>query len=537
MKVNTLISAALASLLIAGGGSAHAFNPLKSLGDAVDKAVKSGTQSTQQTQQQPAAQQASPTASGPPALSRGKTSQRKVVYEGYSKAMLPIKKLVAGGKAATAIDEMKKLHKNSSSYDLLTHMELGVMSLAANDLKAAQDRFSEAEHEKLAREGRSTVGGFFSGIKDTAVSTITGNDELGEYSGPGFERVLMLNYKSIAYLLEGDRKAYNVTRRAIDLQNIEKKAFDEKIRKAKEEIAEKEKEQKEKGADLNEVGFDAIVKNQYKATESKARKVPSAFVNPFGFYVAGLVQELDSYEDNSLRDNARISYKKALELNPKSSVIKKAVKDMQSPAPQGRRLVHVVVGDGFAPEKKLLKFDLAMGFGEPIDIELPIYEPVRSRVSRVEIQTTGGKRWASLSEVADITALALRHQKDAGPLVQLRMMTTVIRNVIEGQAWNQAQKEAGLFGQLMSKAKGARDEMAHPDMRSWSMLPSRLMAARIFVPKSVSQLKLVAYDSKGRVLSSQVVAIDKNSHNFVYARTIDNTLYTSSNDKMWVAMK
>jgi hypothetical protein len=210
---------------------------------------------------------------------------------------------------------------------------------------------------------------------------------------------------------------------------------------------------------------------------------------------------------------------------------------MQSPAPQGRRLVHVVVGDGFAPEKKLLKFDLAMGFGEPIDIELPIYEPVRSRVSRVEIQTTGGKRWASLSEVADITALALRHQKDAGPLVQLRMMTTVIRNVIEGQAWNQAQKEAGLFGQLMSKAKGARDEMAHPDKRSWSMLPSRLMAARIFVPKSVSHLKLVAYDSKGLVLSSQVVAIDKNSHNFVYARTIDNTLYTSSNDKMWVAMK
>jgi hypothetical protein len=155
----------------------------------------------------------------------------------------------------------------------------------------------------------------------------------------------------------------------------------------------------------------------------------------------------------------------------------------------------------------------------------------------VEVQTTGGKRWARLSEVADITALALRHQKDAGPLVQLRMMTTVIRNVIEGQAWNQAQQKAGIFGQLVSKAKGMRDETAHPDMRSWSMLPSRLMAARIFVPKSVSKIKLVAYDSKGRVLGSRVVAIDANSHNFVYARAIDNTLYTSSNNEMWVAMQ
>jgi hypothetical protein len=537
MKANVQIASVLVSLLIVGS-SAQAFDPLKSLGEAVDKAVKTNTQQTQtQAQQKPAAQQTSPSVSGPPALSRGKTLQRKVVYEGYSKTMLPIKKLVAGGQTTAAFEEMEKLHPNPSSYDLLTHMELGVMCLDADDLKTAQARFSEAEHEKLAREGRSVVGGFLSGIRDTAVSTVSGNDELGEYNGPGFERVLMLNYKSIAYVLEGDRKAYNVTRRAIDLQNMEKQAFDEKIRNAKEEIAEKEKEQKENGADLNKVGFDAIVKRQYKATEKKARKVPSAFVNPFGFYIAGMVQEFDSYEDNSLRDNARISYEKALELNPKSSVIKKAVKDMKKPAPQGRRLVHVVVGDGFAPEKKLLKFDLAMGFGDPIDIELPIYEPVRSRVHRVEVQTTSGKRWASLSEVADITALALRHQKDAGPLVQLRMMTTVIRNVIEGQAWNEAQEKAGLFGQLVSKAKSMRDETAHPDMRSWSMLPSRLMAARFFVPKSVSQLKLVAYDSKGRVLSSQVVSVDKNNHNFVYARAMDKTLYASSNNKMWVAMQ
>ena len=236
----------------------------------------------------------------------------------------------------------------------------------------------------------------------------------------------------------------------------------------------------------------------------------------------------------SLRDNARISYKKALDLNPKSSVIKQAMADMRKPARKGRRLVNVIIADGFAPEKKLLKFDLSLGASLPTPVELPMYEPVRSRVARVDIQTTSGKRWARASEVADISALALRFQKDAGPIQQLRMMTTVIRNIIEGQAWNQAQQQAGVFGDVFGKMKESRDEVAHPDMRSWTTLPSRLLAARFFVPKSVSQIKIVAFDAKGRRLASQIVKIDKESHNVVYARVIDKTIYTTSSKPMWV---
>jgi hypothetical protein len=309
------------------------------------------------------------------------------------------------------------------------------------------------------------------------------------------------------------------------------------VRKAEEEIDKEQEKQKEKGTNLQGAGFDSVVREQFKETEQKAKKIPSAFVNPFGFYMAGVVQELDAYEDKSLRDNARISYKKALELNPESLVIKQAVNELEKPAPKGRRLVHVVVGDGFAPEKKLLKFDLTLGTGLPTEIELPIYEPVPSQVYRVEARTTSGKRWARLSEVADVTALALRYQKDAGPLQQLRMMTMVIRNVIEGQAWNQATQRAGIFGSLVQGIKKERDEMVHPDMRSWSTLPSRLMAARFYVPKTVTRIRLVAFDKKGRQLSARTVDIDKNSHNFVYARTLDETLYTVASDNMWVGVR
>jgi len=502
----------------------HAFD-LSTISQAVNSVTK-----TQQVQPKSVVASAA-------VLKAGSTDKRSIVYEGYSKEMLPVKKLIAQGKVEEAIKAKFKPGSDLDDLGVLDNLELGLMTLDATKVGDASTYFTHAENAQVGKADRGGVTSLFASLGSAAVSTISGNGEMGEYPGVGYERVLMLNYKSIAFLLEGDRKAYNVTRRAIELQNIEKKAFDEKIREAKKEIADEQLAQKEKGAELEKVGFSSIIQKQFKSSDKKASKVPNAFVNPFGFYVAGVVQEFDSYEDKSLRDNARISYKKALELNPQSHVIKQAVKEIQKRAPRNKRLVHVIVGDGFAPEKKLLKFDLSMGLALPTNIELPIYEAVPSKVHRVEVQTTSGKRWSRLSEVADITALAMRHQKESGPLAQLSMMTTVIRNVIEGHAWNQATQSAGIFGGLVSGVKEARETMIHPDMRSWSTLPSRLMAARVFVPKSVSRIKLVAYDKKGKKLSSKVVKLDKNSHNLVYARTIDSIMYAASSKEMWIKVK
>ncbi len=519
----------LATVTILLTGPGWAANPFESFGKAMQDALQSPQ--PQQVAAQPAAAPASQRTND---LGIAMAGQRQVVYEGYTKEMLPIKQLMLDGKAGEALQAKRPKDGNVDSLDMLGNFEFGTIAIDASALEDAKNSFERAERGLNVKDDRSTVGGFFSGARDTVLSTLTGNDELGEYAGAGYERVLMLNYKSIAHLLDGERSAYNVTRRAIDLQNLEKKKFDELVREAQQKIKEEEAKQKEKGADIASYGLGEVVEEQYESTEKKALTVPHAFVNPFGFYVAGVVQELDSYEDSSLRDNARISYKKALELNPKSAVIKGAVADLGKPADKSRRLVNVIIADGFAPEKKLLKFDLSLGASLPTNIELPVYEPVKSSVHRVEVQTTSGKRWANASEVADITALALRFQKDSGAFQQLRMMTTVIRNIVEGQAWNQAQQQAGVFGSLLGGLKKSRDELAHPDMRSWSTLPSRLLAARFFVPKTVSQIKIVAYDVKGRPLSSQVVSIDKESHNVVYARVLDKTMYVSSSAKMWV---
>ena len=528
-RQNHPLTVILAALLLAPAMAFAEFNPFSLLNDALQQTSQELTHPAPQKPthkaQQPAAR---------PGTHKGNVLEdnRQIVYEGYSERLLPIKEMVRKGQLKKALDTLTGQYKNPNQMDLLAHLQVGLLRLDSAQTQEAIRDFTVAERAIISHNQQSTVGGFFSGFKNIAVSTLSGNEELSDYQGVGFERVLILNYKSIAYLLQGERKAYNVTRRAIDLQNLEKKKFDEKIRQAKKELREEKKKHKSEGVKVQ--GLDDLLERQYKANERKALSVPSAFVNPFGFYVAGMVQELDSYEDPSLRDNARIAYKKALELNPKSRVIKLAIRQLKKPPPRKRRLVHVIVGDGFAPEKKLLKFDLTLGRGLPTEIELPIYEPVPNKVHHVEVQTTKGRRWARLSEVADITALALRHEKDAGPLVKLRMMTTVVRNLIEDNAWNQAAQRTGLFGGVVLAVKKERDKMAHPDLRSWSLLPSRLLAARFYVPKSVNRLKIVSYDKRGRVLASRLVRLDRESHNLVYARTLDKTIYTVSSKKMWV---
>ena len=266
--------------------------------------------------------------------------------------------------------------------------------------------------------------------------------------------------------------------------------------------------------------------------EAKATTVPSAYVNPFGFYVAGMIQEFESYNDRSLRDNARISYKKALELNPNSKVLKQAVKDLKKPqAPSGTRLVHVVVADGFVPEKKVLTYNVQSG-SYVIPLKMPIYEPVKSRVHRIEVRNTSGKRLATLSPVADVEAICLRQQLDLQPLLTMRAMSSF---AVTAATEAVAQQSQGIGGLLLKGISSLRKKTSAPDTRSWMSLPATMQAARLHLRKGIKKLKIVTYAKNGKKLSSKTVRIAPNTHNFIYARSIDSMLYTRDTEKLWLA--
>ena len=475
-------------------------------------------------------------------------NQTNIDYAGYSKGFMPVKQMLIAGKLddiakfyAAQEEEKKKDTENElelvKKIGFLRWLERGTLAIDQGEFDVAVNDFSSAEILIKEKGKESKAGGFFGKVFATTAEVITGNEEITEYEGAGWEKILMLNYKSIAYLLLGDRRAYNVTRRAIDWQNIEKKAFDQKLQDEKEKLSEETEGQDTENEETNnaETSKQSIKSGLAKAfapMDAKASTVPSAYVNPFGFYVAGMIQEFESYSDRSLRDNARISYKKALELNPDSKILKKAVKDLKKPvAPSGTRLVHIIIADGFVPEKKVLTYNVRVGNGI-VPLKLPIYIPVSSKVHRIEVQTASGKRMATLSPVADIEAICLRQQKDMQPILTMRALAAfLVASVVESTA----QKSEGIAGALFKVVSSVRKKASAPDTRSWMSLPSTIQAARLHLRKGVSKLKIVTFNKKGKKLATKLVRIDKNKHNIIYARSIDKILYAQSAKKLWLA--
>lgn len=507
----------LSTVLLSGfiGVSQVQANPFASFGDALSK-MRGGSE------QQRAPQNASKS---------GEVQHRKIKYAGYSEEFQSVKALLTDGNAEGAYQsQQKKLEESKSEPALLFSLEQALIALDANKLAEANKHLWQSEQILKQRHNQSMTEDFFKGGM-TEIVKATGFSEFGKYDGEAFERILMLNFKSISYMLDGDRKAYNVTRRAIDWQNIEKKAFDKKMKEVGEKLEKKEEEQSGKGNNLGSLNLFDIIKEQYKNSESKALQVPSAFVNPFGFYMAGIVQEFDSYGkyDASLRDNARISYEKALELNPDSVVIKQSIEDVKKQPPKGKRLVQIVVADGFAPEKKVLRFDYAIS-DTIVPIKLTIYEPDETLVNRIEVQNSSGKKLATLSNIADIDAITMRHQYDSLPEQHLRLTVSIIRSVFEGQLF----KQMGAIGGLLKKV---RDDSTDPDTRSWMSLPKKILAARLYLPKTSNKLRLVSYDKEGKILASKELLLDKHNHNFVYARSLDKMMYLNQSPKMWVTLK
>lgn len=201
--------------------------------------------------------------------------------------------------------------------------------------------------------------------------------------------------------------------------------------------------------------------------------------------------------------------------------------DLSKPAKRNRdRLVHVVVAEGFAPEKKTLLYGLR--FGEHVlPLKLPIYEPVPSQVRRIEVRDMKGKTLQVLSPLADVEAIALRHQKDSRPFQNLRVGVAVARSAVEKTIFSQL----GQLGQIIGKA---RDAMTTPDMRAWMSLPARIHAARLLLPRGTERVQLVSIGRNGRELARATVTLGKGRHGFVYARSIEAHLVAYASETLWM---
>ena len=458
---------------------------------------------------------------------------RTIKYTGYTKDFIKIKKKMLAGdfEGASKYFEKKekKVRKKAKGDKLkfyqkmgfLDLVERGTLDLSRGEFDGSIDAFEGAEQVLRIRNTESKAKekskAFFGGLL-----TSVGINEAAPYYGEAFEQILMLNGKAVAYLLKGDRLAYNVTRRSIDWQNTQKVAFDAEQQKIQRDLEEK----KSSGTNPFYDVIERVVWDSYKDLETKAQEVPSAFVNPFGYYLAGMIQEFESVEDPSLMDNARISYSKALELSPKSTVIQQAYQAMKDGEKAGgRRLVHIISFDGFTPEKKMMQFKLPLPGGMIIPIKLPIYQPVSTLVSRTDV-TREGKAVADLDQIASVEAISLRYQSDQRPKQTLDVLIAVGISV--------GKRIAAQGNGFALAAIELSDMKIAPDMRSWMSLPKTISAARFYATDGMTSIELNTYDVDGNVLSTKTVGIAESGPTFVFVRSMDKQLQAYANQGLWL---
>ena len=485
-------------------------------------------------------------------------------------------------------EEMERLIKEQSELSLV---ERGLLTLNVGDFERALFYFDAAEEKLGLTEEDSSITGAASDYGKSGLSMLLGTEELANYELRGYEKVMLLNYKALCYMLMGDRKAYNVTRRAIDLQqeewekfkqlleenkdkqydmkesvgeapsqssgrrapkteaehydfqieqarNMQKQlrevrnskdirpsdrpALDQKIREIDGQIKQLQKMKTAAVGTSPDSMSMSDVDDRTAEVKKKAGLVASAYVNPFADYLNAMMMEIDGFDDPTMRQNAKIAYKKVVENNRDCTVAKTAVSQVEKGIGRNQKLVQILLSDGFSP----YQLEKTKIFPIPMDNRVINAVVNYANATPVPTQTRGavikvGGKTTKLSSLTKMESLILRDEQDRLPMRATMFGLAIIRSATSG----------AFLGNLGSALAGS---IQRPDTRSWLSLPNQVFVARVAVPKNQKTLKLQTMNAKGQPLATTDIKLAKEGPTVVYAVSYDKNIKVYANEFSWV---
>ena len=481
-----------------------------------------------------------PAPSPPPSIAAG---LQTVVPRGYSERFLPVRGLISEGRYSDASSRFtpKSGGASSSPEDkptpdhnapivsdpFLLNAETGLIAFEGGALDQAVNHLHLAEDSQAGASegGVAGIKNFASDATRLVVGKASGQEELAAYHPLDHEVILQLNYLALSYLLQGERRCYNITRRCIEGQAALKIKFDREIEEYKAKYAQQEGKAKVSVTDRGAI--DGLA-NQFKVYDNEAARVPNAYVNPVADYLAGVIQEIVSHEQPALRDNSRISYLNAAKLCGRSAQLTAAGAAMARARPPAKeRVLHVIVGEGFSPAREVMTYGLSLK-GQVVPVRVPIFKPVASSIDKIVVQAGTGSVLATLDPVGDVEAIRLRDQHDRIPEIMLGVFTSSIASYFEGQT-------ASRFGMIGQFLHNSRESAAAPDTRSWLSLPRRFHIARLVLPPSVQSVHLISYDTQGRKIGSHAAPVPPSElQSILYARATKDGIQAQAAKRLWI---
>lgn len=335
----------------------------------------------------------------------------------------------------------------------------------------------------------------------------------------GYEHIMMLNKKAMAYMLAGDVRARNMAIASRDLQNLarERHQADIEARLAEIESGEGGKEVAS-NPNLSQYVLQALRATPVAQQSQATSKLTTPYVNPLADYLSAVVAEAEASVGIGRADSwstASVAWNNTSRLVPDTAFVKAASADARArqngKADPNEKVVNVLVGVGSAPIKVVGAVGVPMEEGV-----LPIMLPVMTRSSTgIEggMVSAGGDS-APLELISDVEAMALKNAEDEMPA---EILAALARGYVAHKAGNAT--GAG-SGNMFINAIGStiRDTLAEPATDSWMSLPKAYYATRLTVPKDTETVAVTVETASGPITQSFDLLADSATFVHVTAR-------------------
>lgn len=387
---------------------------------------------------------------------------------------------------------------------ILWGIQGGSLARNCNNYKKSNIFFEQAEKKyKENVDKDSTIGNVAEGTASVLV-----NNNINDYEGNVYEKVMVNTYKALNYASLGDftnaRVEFN---RALDRQRRAKDFFQKEIDAKKKEEDKKVKDEKAKNTQksANNTKTNKVIYDKYNKLLNDFKAYPD-FINPFTTYISGVYFFL-----NGDAKKSRGLFKEALRMDPKNKQIKsdyelskKFSKKVKKTSKEKYAWIIYENGEGMVKDEINIHIPVFLLSKKVLYTGMALPKIVERKESYSYLDINGNKT----VEISNMDNVIKTEFKKRFPLI---VTEAVLNTVFKTFAQYELKRNTGLIGGLIGAAYQGLTNKA--DVRSWTALPKNFQSQRILLKGK----KITIKDDKNVVI--ETFNIPKNKNALIYVKS------------------